>query len=167
MNLKNFQRWFNKDFWRAFKNRALPIDVPTSQIKRKGIVEAVFKSIQSARYAPSIPEAELTINKGHGVARSKPVFCVEDYIVYFYCIKELEEHLCGNRTENTFGGWTLGGQNRRLESTDIESQITSYGRYSFNPKDPRQNNLPDILSEVLQKKVIGDSDSGNQIWREY
>lgn len=42
--------------------------------------------------------------------------------------------LCGNRTPNTFGGWTLGGKLRVHENTEIENEATDYGRYSFNPQ---------------------------------
>jgi hypothetical protein len=73
------------------------------------------------------------MNKGHGVARTVPVFSIRDYCVYYFCIKELEDVLCGNRTPNTFGGWTLGGQLRVQENNEIESDATTYGRYSFNP----------------------------------
>ena len=47
--------------------------------------------------APSIPEAEIVMNKGHGVARTVPVFCIDDYCVYYFCIKELEDVLCGRK----------------------------------------------------------------------
>lgn len=62
-----------------------------------------------------------------------PVFCVEDYLIYYFCIKELEDVLCGRRTPNTYGGWTLGGKLRAQEATEMESEATEYGRYSFNP----------------------------------
>jgi len=75
------------------------------------------------------------MNKGYGVARTIPVFCIEDYIVFYFCIKELEEVLCVNRTKNTFGGWTLGGRMRKLEDTDVELDVGfSSSRYSFNPR---------------------------------
>jgi hypothetical protein len=74
------------------------------------------------------------MNKGYGVARTVPVFGIRDYCVYYFCIKELEDVLCGNRTPNTFGGWTLGGQLRLRENDEIESDATDYGRYSFNPQ---------------------------------
>ncbi len=41
--------------------------------------------------------------------------------------------LCVNRTPNTFGGWRLGGKLRKQEQSEIESELTEYGRYSFNP----------------------------------
>ena len=134
MNRKDFQRWFNKHFWRAFKNRTFPIKIPQTQKEKKDLIERIYASIASARYAPSIPEAEIVMNKGHGVARTVPVFSIEDYCVYYFCIKELEDVLCGNRTENTFGGWTLGGKLRVRETSEIECDLTEYGRYSFNPQ---------------------------------
>lgn len=74
-------------------------------------------------------------DKGYGVARTIPVFCIEDYIVYYFCIKELEDIISGNHAENTFGGWTLGGKLRRQENWEIESDMGSSGaRYSFNPR---------------------------------
>ncbi len=135
MNWEDFNRWFNRDFWRAFKNRTFPIDVPNTQADKKATVRKVFDAIKSARYAPSIPEAEIVMNKGHGVARTIPVFCIEDYIVFYFCIKELEGVVSGNRTENTFGGWSLGGSLRKLEDIDVEFDTGfSSARYSFNPR---------------------------------
>ncbi len=130
----NFKRWFNSDFWRAFKTGAFPIKIPQTKQEKDELVENVYASISSARYAPSIPEAEIVMNKGHGVARTVPVFCIQDYCVYYFCIKELEDVLCGNRTDNTFGGWKLGGKLRKREQTEIECELTEYGRYSFNPQ---------------------------------
>jgi hypothetical protein len=135
MNWQQFSRWFNRHFWRAFRNRTFPIKVPTSPADRRATVRTVYDAIVSARYAASIPEAEIVANKGYGVARTIPVFCIEDYIVFYFCIKELEDILCGNRTEHTFGGWTLGGQMRRLEDIDVEFDVGfSNSRYSFNPR---------------------------------
>ena len=130
---KDFKRWFNRDFWRAFKNQAIPIWIPETPGEKDDLVKSVFESVQSARYAPQIPETELVSNKGFGVARTVPVFHIRDYCVYYFCIKELEDVLCVNRTPNTFGGWTLGGALRKKEATEIEAESTEYGRYSFNP----------------------------------
>jgi hypothetical protein len=134
MKQENFQRWFNRAFWKAFKNRTFPIKIPETENEKNDLIEKVYLTISSARYAPSIPEAELVMNKGHGVARTVPVFCIEDYCVYYFCIKELEDVLCVNRTKNTFGGWSLGGKFRQQETSEIECEITEYGRYSFNPQ---------------------------------
>ena len=135
MKWKDFNRWFNLSFWKAFKNRTFPIEVPKTPKDKKATVRRVFEAVKSARYAPSIPEAEIVMNKGHGVARTIPVFCIEDYIVYYFCIKELEKVISGNRTEHTFGGWSLGGTLRRQEDLDVEFDTGfSSARYSFNPR---------------------------------
>jgi hypothetical protein len=135
MKWDDFNRWFNCDFWRAFKKRTFPIAVPVTKAAREITVRKVYDDIVSARYAASIPEAEIVMNKGHGVARTIPVFCIEDYIVFYFCIKELEDVLCGNKTENTFGGWSLGGKMRKMEDLDVEfDNGFSTARYSFNPR---------------------------------
>ena len=138
MQWKHFRKWFNRDFWRAFRDRALPIAIPRTKPEREAKVRQLFDAIKSARYSPNLPEAELVVNKGFGVARTVPVFCIEDYIVFYFCVKELEPILSGNRTPNTFGGWTLGGEIRSQETREIESEATEYGRYSFNPNAWRQ-----------------------------
>lgn len=132
---EDFRKWFTRDFWKAFNSENIPIRIPPTPKDKEEVLRKVFNSIVSARYSPSIPENEIVINKGHGVARNVPVFCIEDYIVYYFCIKELEEVLCVNRTENTFGGWSLGGKFRRLENINIEMDTGfSSARYSFDPK---------------------------------
>ncbi len=134
MNKADFLRWFNRGFWKAFSRSTFPIEIPKTPTEKAALVESVYDDIASARYAPGIPETELVMNKGHGVARTIPVFGIRDYCVYYFCIKELEDVLCGNRTPNTFGGWTLGGQLRARENDEIESDSAAYGRYSFNPQ---------------------------------
>jgi hypothetical protein len=135
MKWEDFNRWFNRDFWRAFKNRTFPINIPQTPADKQATVRRVFEAVRSARYAPSIPEAEIVMNKGHGVARTVPVFCIDDYIVYYFCIKELEEVISGNRTDHTFGGWTLGGRLRKLEDIDVEfDNGFSSARYAFDPR---------------------------------
>lgn len=133
MKEQDFNRWFNNDFWKAFRKKVIPIQVPKNKSEREAIIEKVFNSVSSARYVPSIPEFEIILNKGFGVARTVPVFCIEDYCVYYFCIKELENILCVNRTKNTFGGWKLGGELRKKEQNEIKCESTDYGRYSFNP----------------------------------
>jgi hypothetical protein len=135
MKWDDFNKWFNRDFWRAFRNRTFPIKVPETPTDRQSAIRKVYDAIVSARYAASIPEAEIVMNKGHGVARTVPVFCIEDYIVFYFCIKELENVLCGNRTSHTFGGWSLGGKMRKMEDIDVEfDNGFSTARYSFNPR---------------------------------
>lgn len=130
----DFSRWFNRSYWRAFADNSVPIYIPKSPEEKKRLIKEVYDEIVSCRYAPGLPEREINIDKGHGVSRIVPVFSIRDYCVYYYCIKELEEILCGNRVENTFGGWTLGGKIRKKEQEEIEiDYYDTYGKFSFNP----------------------------------
>jgi hypothetical protein len=86
MKPEHFKRWFNRSFWRVFKDQSFPIRVPETAKDKAALIDNVYAAISSARYAPSIPEAEIVVNKGHGVARTVPVFCIEDYCVYYFCI---------------------------------------------------------------------------------
>ena len=81
MNKTDFVRWFNSDFWKAFANSTFPIVLPKMPVEKLQLLDSVFDEIESARYVPGIPEAELVMNKGHGMARTIPVFSMQDYCV--------------------------------------------------------------------------------------
>ena len=132
---QSFSRWFNNDFWRAFREGNFPIYIPKTKNERNSLIESVYNEVKTSRYAPSLPENEIFMNKGHGVARIIHVFSIKDYCIYYFCIKELEDVLCRNRVENTFGGWTLGGKIRKKEQEEIEGECegANYGKFSFNP----------------------------------
>lgn len=78
MNKPDFLRWFNRGFWKAFTRSAFPIEIPKTPTEKAALVASVYDDIASARYAPGIPETELVMNKGHGVARTIPVFSIRD-----------------------------------------------------------------------------------------
>jgi hypothetical protein len=135
MTYDKFSSWFNRDFWKAFKDRTFPIRIPNDVGGKQEVVRKVYEELETSRYVPAIPESEIVIDKGFGVTRIVPVFRIEDYLVYYYCIKELESVLCHNRTNNTFGGWKLGGQIRKLEENEIVDEVDNYSsRYAFNPR---------------------------------
>lgn len=129
-----FLKWFNRSFWKAFKRLAIPVKYPDSDADRLEIVKKVYRQISHGSYFPSLPLRTMYLNKGNGVCRIVPVFKIEDYIVYYFCIKQLERVLCKNRIENTFGGWKLGGRIRERENSEISEEAQEYGRYSFNPR---------------------------------
>lgn len=64
MNKTDFMRWFNSGFWKAFTNSTFPIVLPKTFAEKLQLLDSVFDEIESARYAPGIPEAELVMNKG-------------------------------------------------------------------------------------------------------
>ncbi|OYT92366.1 MAG: hypothetical protein CFE43_08870 [Burkholderiales bacterium PBB3] len=75
MNKADFVRWFTRSFWEAFAKNTFPIEILQTLAEKTALVDSVYGGIVSARYAPEIPETELVMNKGHGVARTTPEFC--------------------------------------------------------------------------------------------
>jgi hypothetical protein len=64
MKWENFNRWFNRDFWRTFKNRTFPIHMRQTAADKQAVVRRVYEAVRSARYTPSSPEAEIVMSKG-------------------------------------------------------------------------------------------------------
>jgi hypothetical protein len=137
---KEFKKHFNSDFWKSFKKLPFDIKIPN---KEKFVAE-VYESIVTKKYYPLPPVRYIDLNKGSGVVRTIPVFDIKDYCIYYFCIKTLESKIALNRTENTFGGWTLGGMMRSSEEDEVVNMVTpanfegdisdaSASPYSFNP----------------------------------
>ena len=59
---EHFKRWFNRSFWKVFKDQAFPMRIPHTPAEKAALIDEVYASISSARYAPSIPEAEIIMN---------------------------------------------------------------------------------------------------------
>lgn len=137
---KSFKKLFvEKKFWKYLKKA--PVDLPKTNIEKENLLKEVYLSVKNKTYHPSNPEFYITYNKGKGVARISPVFSVRDYIVYYYCVIRLEYKLARNRTENTFGGWSISGlRYRENEKNEIEKRLAelydptvSMPTWSFSP----------------------------------
>jgi hypothetical protein len=140
LDYPSFKKLFGRNFWKSFKRVQIPL--PKSSSDKDDLLQSVYSSIQSRTYSPSNPEFYMSYNKGFGVARITPVFCIQDYIVYYYCIIRLEFKLAQNRTENTFGGWSISGlEYRSAEESEINGKLqslydpsVSMPSWSFSPK---------------------------------
>lgn len=145
---EEFKKYFNRNFWKAFSQSFLIFSEIINDQKEE-ILDCLYKQIQNRKYYPSTPKTYLYRDKGGCITRSIPVFEIKDYCLYYYCIKRLEKKIALNRTENTFGGWTLGGAVRKSEDEEIENRTqqhqsfeemiadiygVSISEYSFNPK---------------------------------
>ncbi len=136
---KSFKKIFGRKFWKAFQN--LPLNTPSSYQEKEELLKLVYTEIKGKTYHPVKPEFYIAHNKGSGVARISPVFTIKDYIVYYYCVIRLEHKLARNRTENTFGGWSISGLNYRdAEEVEIQKKIenlfdptVSMPSWSFSP----------------------------------
>jgi len=128
-DLKKFKQYFNRDFWKAFQDKQSFFDIPKDKPSKDVFIEKLYRKIESRCYYPSTPNKYIDRDKGNGVTRIIPVFSLEDYCVYYYCIKKIEDKIAYNRIENTFGGWTLGGLIRRGEDDEMEKRKKDYDHY--------------------------------------
>lgn len=149
LNFSDFSKFFNKDFWKAFKNKVLfywDFDLTTE--KKKEILEQLFTDLKNKNYYPSIPRTYIYKEKSNFISRIIPVFEIKDYCLYYFCIKQLEEKIAENRVPNTFWWWSLWWQIRKKEDDEIElltkiqneneEQFANFlwisiSEYSFNP----------------------------------
>ena len=128
-----FQSFFNKDFWKALRKLVGILDIPSAKTDRNALVTSVYQDLKSNAFQPSPLAGELISNKGHGIIRKIPVLAIRDYIVYFYCVRQLEAILSANRVNNTFGGWSLSSPRRTEEAQEGDIESGNYGALAFNP----------------------------------
>lgn len=86
---------------------------------KKEVLTTLFHKIEGMRYVPHPPRGFVVSHKRHKVARFVPSLYPDDYFVYYYCIKELEQFIARNKIKGTYGGWLLGGAMRKKEVYDI------------------------------------------------
>src|SRR6266498_1118737 len=103
----DFHRVFVGSFWNKLSDSLVPI--PTNhKPNKKEFLDQLYNDIRTKKYYPDLPRSYIIYDKHNRVSRMVPVFHHRENCVYFYCLKELEQHVAINRVEGTFGGWTLG-----------------------------------------------------------
>lgn len=103
---------------------------------RKKFLTALYEKLARGLYTPSFPRDYVVSNKHNYVARIVPSLTLEDYSVYYYCVKTLEKYLAVNRVEGTYGGFSLGGEFRRKENEEFNQLLEisfSVAPYTYNP----------------------------------
>lgn len=131
----DFKKYFGSSksgkFWKIVTTKSL---IPLEDIPDKEtLLEEIFSEIESSKYAPSKPRGYISIDKGSCVTRLLPVFNLKDICVYFYATKKLEKDIAGNRVQNTYGGWSLGGEIRKNEEEEVK----------YIAKNMREYEMPD------------------------
>lgn len=120
-------------FFKHLKNNSL---VPFRDCSvRKDFLESTYDKLLNnlTGYKPLSPREYISFPKNRYVTRMVPTFELEDYCIYYYCLKVLEDFIAENRVEGTFGGFRLGGKLREKESFEFEPSFEdSYNENSFN-----------------------------------
>jgi len=113
--------------WRKF---------PSDKTSKDKYLEALYHKIVRGLYTPLFPRDYVVSNKHNFVARIVPSLTLDDYCVYYYCIKSIEKYLAINRIEGTFGGFRLGGEFRKREDkefNELQEISFSISPFTYNP----------------------------------
>jgi hypothetical protein len=133
-----FYSCFDESFWQALDDVSMGHDRSLLPCERDSLLASTFEEIVSSSYSVGTPIAEVVVNKGYGVARTIPVFSKKDYLVYFFCVKELEDVLRGRSVATAFGGWGLSEGSvpgNDPERPSVNDEAIGYPvNSSFNPR---------------------------------
>jgi len=115
-------------FWRHIHKETL---IPYKGVtpNREKSLKCLSETIEKMQYVPSSPRAYVVSHKQNLVVRFIPTMNRDDYCVYFFCVKSLEDEIAKNRVQGTYGGWKLGGKIRRIENTE-DAPSTPDGSYN-------------------------------------
>src|SRR3989344_1733171 len=96
-NHDKFIGCFGGRFWTKLKESLVPFDDEFSrnEITRQDYLAALHTNLSKRNYYPSNPRDYICTDKHNAVTRIVPTFCRADYCVYFYCIKTIEDFICG------------------------------------------------------------------------
>lgn len=108
---------------RFFKHLLTKSLIPFNELRnRSDYLGLVYDELLSnlLNYKPKPPRKYISVPKSKFVIRMVPTFELDDYCIYYFCIKVLEDHIAENRVEGTFGGFRLGGKLREQENQEFE-----------------------------------------------
>ncbi len=129
IDFESFKNFFSPKFTQKLKESIVPFNDP---IEKNKILSELYNKINSFTYHPLHPREYIVLNKHNQVPRIVPTFHAEDYFLYYFCLKMLEDEIAENRVEGTYGGWRLGHK-IRLKEEEEEYYLDEYAVNSFDP----------------------------------
>lgn len=140
-----FKKYFDNSFIDHLKRSIVPLD---KIIRRDQLVQSIHQSITNQHYQPKPPREYIIHNKHNLVTGVVPTFEPEDYCVYFFCLKYLEDLLCNTdrRIKGTFGGWRLGNpiRNTEVEEKNSIANDTYNSEFYYSP--------PNVIDPLAWRK---------------
>lgn len=125
INSKDFEKFIDNKFWKHItKKSKLPFECPIPT--KQELLKSLSKRIEDRTYSPFPPRGLIIVHKQNLVLRFVPVLTPEDYCVYYFCIKNLEEDIAKNRVKYTYGGWSLGWTIRKQENLDDSKTVIKF-----------------------------------------
>lgn len=133
ISLAEFEKIISPNIWNhLLKETYVPY---IRKLDRRKTLEKVYLQLVNNYYNPSSPRDYVVTNKHNLVSRIVPSFNIEDYIVYYYCTKMIEDDLIVNHTPGTYGGFRLNGTYSKKELEDEKGfLVDNYAPpFSINP----------------------------------
>lgn len=122
-----------------FLHKLSEIYLDRLKIDKHELTNTIFDNLSKNQYTPSQPQFIVDYDKGHGIVRCVPVFNSLDYSIYSFCVLSLDSFLATNRTDGTYGGWSMSNRFRKKEVTEADvlveiSESESPFSNTFNPQ---------------------------------
>ena len=134
--MKNKEEFIKLIDGRFFKHLSTKSLIPFNETrKRTEYLSSVYDNLLTniVTYKPNPPRRYITTPKSRYIIRVVPTFELDDYCIYYFCLKVLEDYIAENRVTGTFGGFRLGGKLRDKENQEFEPSFEdSYNENSFN-----------------------------------
>jgi len=149
---KDFVDTIDESLWRHVLGEGVIKDVNNhADVKKEAFLYELARRINDGIYRPQATKI-IGFPKSKGVIRPVLHFGLEDVVVYYYCIKKLQDSLVAkiNTTEYCFGGFRLT-EKMTLHETSTENMIydpeyESFVKYAFRKSWSDYQNLAKQLS---------------------
>jgi hypothetical protein len=155
-------------FWNhILKESVISYKYTNFPIDKQEFLEKLYDSIFTWEYYPSKMENYLTIPKNiECVPRLNPIFSISDYVIYYYCIKQIQSELVQGKILNTFWAFRLDSDFRRLELTSLPYEldympIASFNRFGWKKEWSDFLNLTNQLLTNYENPIIIEFDIAN------
>lgn len=132
ISYEQIKKYVGIRFWKHIHKETLIPHIDTTPNKEEFLKSLAMK-VEKMQYVPLPPRAYVVSHKQNLVVRFVPTMVREDYCIYFFCIKSLEDEIAENRVRGTFGGWRLGGRMRAMENFDDPPSMpySTYNRFGW------------------------------------
>jgi hypothetical protein len=130
---EDFLKIISRKYWDHIHKET---NIPEKKLDKDTFCNKLYNKILNRHYSPSNPKGYVISNKHNLVIRVVPSLSIDDYCVYYYCIKSMEDTLAVNRVDGTFGGYRMGGAIAGQENTEFLEMCEipfSVSQYSYNP----------------------------------
>ena len=150
---KEFVQSIDNSFWKYITKQGLIRDVVDfNDLRKEEFLYEIAREINRGSYRPSVAKI-IGFPKNHGVIRPVLHFSLSDIIIYYYCVKSIQDQLIEkiNCVEFVFGGFKITDKlvlcETNVDGLIYDSCYEYFLRHSFRKAWSDYQNLAKSLSE--------------------